>query len=61
MNSELILALNALEAEKHINKELMFEALETALITAYKKNFGSGYNCFAAVKREPGDMRVYCA
>ena len=61
MNSELILALNALEAEKHINKELMFEALETALITAYKKNFGSGYNCFAAVNRETGDMRVYCA
>lgn len=60
MNSELILALDALEKEKHIKKEIMFEALEAALVTAYKKNFGSGYNCFAEVNRETGDMRVYC-
>lgn len=60
MNNELILALDALEKEKHIKKEVMFEALETALVAAYKKNFGSGYNCFAEVNRENGDMRVYC-
>ena len=60
MNSELITALNALESEKHIKKEIMFEALETALATAYKKNFGAGYNCSAEVNRENGDMRVYC-
>lgn len=61
MNKELILALDALEQEKRIKKEVMFEALEAALITAYKKNFGSGYNCFAEVNRENGDMRVYCS
>ena len=60
MNKELILALDALEQEKRIKKEVMFEALEAALVTAYKKNFGSGYNCFAEVNRENGDMRVYC-
>ena len=60
MNSELILALDALEKEKRIKKEVMFEALEAALVTAYKKNFGSGFNCFAEVNRETGDMRVYC-
>ena len=60
MNNELILALDALEKEKRIKKEVMFEALEAALVTAYKKNFGSGYNCFAEVNRETGDMRVYC-
>ena len=60
MNKELILALEALEQEKRIKKEVMFEALEAALVTAYKKNFGSGYNCFAEVNRETGDMRVYC-
>ncbi len=60
MNSELILALDALEKTKNIKKEIMFEALEAALITAYKKNFGPGYNCFADVNRETGDMRVYC-
>ena len=46
MNNELILALDALEKEKRIKKEIMFEALEAALVTAYKKNFGSNYNCF---------------
>ena len=60
MNSELILALEALEKEKNIKKDVMFDALEAALVTAYKKNFGSGYNCFADVNRETGDMRVYC-
>ncbi len=60
MNSELILALEALESEKRIKKEIMFDALETALVTAYKKNFGANYNCFAEVNRETGDMRVYC-
>lgn len=60
MNSELILALEALESEKRIQKEIMFDALETALVTAYKKNFGANYNCFAEVNRETGDMRVYC-
>ncbi len=60
MNKELILALDLLEKEKHIKKDLMFEALEAALVTAYKKNFGANYNCFAEVNRENGDMRVYC-
>lgn len=60
MNSELIMAIDALEKERNINKDIMFEALEAALQTAYKKNFGSGYNCFASVNRETGDMRVYC-
>ncbi len=60
MNKELILALDLLEKEKRIKKDLMFEALEAALVTAYKKNFGANYNCFAEVDRETGDMRVYC-
>lgn len=60
MNKELILAIELLEKEKHIKQEVMFEALESALVTAYKKNFGSSYNCFAEVDRQTGDMRVYC-
>ncbi len=60
MNKELILALDALEKEKNIKKEIMFEALETALATAYKKNFGQGFDCGAEVNRETGDMRVFC-
>ena len=60
-NKELIEALGALEKEKNIPKEVMCEALETALVTAYKKNYGANYNCFATVNRETGAMRVYAA
>lgn len=59
INTDLIEALDALEKEKKISKEVMCEALETALVTAYKKNFGPNYNCAATVDRSTGAMRVY--
>ena len=40
-NKELILALEELEKEKGIKKEYLLEAIETALVTAYKRNFDS--------------------
>ncbi len=58
-NKDLIEALEALEKEKKIPKDVMCEALETALVTAYKKNFGPNYNCEAVVNRDTGAMRVY--
>ncbi|MGM9551780.1 MAG: transcription termination factor NusA [Clostridia bacterium] len=58
-NKELILALEALEKEKNIPKEVMCEALETALVTAYKKNYGSNFICYATVDRNTGAMRVW--
>ena len=38
-NKELILALEELEKEKGIKKEYVLESIETALVTAYKRNF----------------------
>ena len=38
MNLELIGALTELEKERGISKELLLEAIETAIISAYKKN-----------------------
>ena len=38
-NKELIMALEELEEEKGIKKEYLLEAIDTALITAYKRNF----------------------
>ena len=58
-NRELIAALDALEKEKNISKEVMCEALETALITAYKKNYGPNFVCYATVDRKSGAMRVW--
>ena len=44
MSSELFQAINLLEEEKGIDKEVLLEALEAALISAYKKNFKSANN-----------------
>ena len=44
MSAELIHALDQLEKEKGIEKEVLIEAIEAALISAYKRNFGSTQN-----------------
>jgi len=44
MSSDLIEALLALEKEKGIKKEVLIEALEAALISAYKRNFNQAQN-----------------
>ena len=42
--SELILALDVLEKEKGIDKEVIFEAIETSLVSAYKTNYDKEEN-----------------
>lgn len=59
MSAELIHALGQLEKEKGINKEVLLEAIEAALISAYKRNFGSSQNVKVVMDRENGDIRVY--
>ncbi|MEG0662730.1 MAG: NusA N-terminal domain-containing protein, partial [Anaerovoracaceae bacterium] len=41
MNKEFIEAIDQLEKEKGISKELLFDAIESALMSAYKKNYGA--------------------
>ena len=41
MNKEFFEALEELSVEKGINKEYLLDAIESALVTAYKKNFNS--------------------
>ncbi len=59
MNKELLLALEQLEKEKGISKEALLETIETALITAYKKNFPFSSSARVAIDRETGDVHVY--
>ncbi len=59
MNKEFIEALNELEREKGIAKEIIFEAIEAALISAYKKNFGSKQNVDVLMERDTGVVKVY--
>ncbi|OPX46219.1 hypothetical protein CLHUN_00350 [Ruminiclostridium hungatei] len=59
MSAELILALEQLEKEKGIKKEIIIEAIEAALISAYKKNFGSAMNVKVNIDRITGDVKVF--
>ena len=61
MNLELIGALKELEKERGISKDLLIEAIETAIISAYKKNYGASSSSSARVElnEQSGDIRVY--
>ena len=61
MNAELIEALRLLEKERGIDAEVLFEAIEEALVSAYKKEFEAKTtdNIRAEVDRETGEMRVF--
>ena len=58
-NKELILALEELEKEKGIKKEYLLEAIETALVTAYKRNFDSLENVRVEMDNQTGATHVY--
>ncbi len=59
MNTEFIEALEEIEREKGISKDIIFEALESALISSYKKNFGSSQNVEVEINKENGNIGVY--
>ena len=59
MGVELIRALEQLEREKGVEKEVLIEAIEIALITAYKRNFGSTQEVRISFDKETGDVRVF--
>ena len=58
-SSELITAMDELEKEKGIKKEYLLEAIETALVTAYKRNFDSAENVKITMDKETGEIHVY--
>ena len=59
MNKEFIAAIEQIEKSKGISKDIIFEAIESALISAYKKNYGSNQNVRVDIDGETGDIRVY--
>ncbi len=59
MNSEFIEAVNALSKERGISKNILFDAIEAALISAYKRNFGSAQNVKVSIDRDNGETHVY--
>ena len=59
MNEELITALADICKEKGIDKDVILDALEAALIAAYKRNFQSAQNVCVELDRETGKIAVY--
>ncbi len=58
-STELILALEDLEKENGIPKEYLLESIETALVTAYKRNFDSAENVKVTMDSKTGEIHVY--
>ena len=56
---ELIEALNQIEKEKDISKDILLEALENSLVAACKNNFGRADNIKVNIDRKTGEVGVY--
>lgn len=59
MNAEFMQAFEQLGKEKGIAPEILFDAIEAALISAYKRNFSSAQNVRVALDRDTGEIHVY--
>ena len=58
-NSDLIDALNQIEKEKGISKEILLEALENSLLVACKNHYGKSDNILVNINRETGNVAVF--
>ncbi|AYF54808.1 transcription termination/antitermination protein NusA [Clostridium botulinum C] len=63
MNAEFIEALREIVKEKGIEEQLLFDTVEDALVSAYKKNYakvgGNSQNVKVTIDRENGEIHVY--
>ena len=60
MNSkEFKLAVENLSKEKGIDKDVIFDAMELALTSAYKKNYHSLSNVRVDINRETGEIKIF--
>ena len=58
-NKELVIALEELEKEKGIKKSYLIESIETALLTAYKRNFDAKENVKVVMDDITGAAHIY--
>ncbi len=59
MNSEVIQALTQLEKERGIPRDALLEAIEVALVSAFKRNYGSSQNVRVKIDPDTGEINVY--
>ena len=58
-SNEFLEALTELEKEKGVSKESVLEAIELAMLAAYKKNYGEDENVEVVIDRESGEIKVF--
>jgi transcription termination/antitermination protein NusA len=61
MRSDFMLAINQLCAERKLSPDVVLEAVEASLISAYKRNFGATANIEVHIEQDTGDVRVFAA
>jgi len=59
MNGEFLQAIEQIAKEKGIKEDVLFDAIDAALVTAYKKNYGTSQNVKVAINRQNGDVDVF--
>lgn len=59
MNEEFLAALDEIERDKGISKDVLFDAIEAALVSAYKRNFNTAANVRVHINRDSGSIKVY--
>lgn len=59
MSKELLDALDVLEKEKGVKREIVIDALEAALSSAYKRNYGQAQNVVVDFDEKKGNVHVY--
>lgn len=59
MSGEFLEAIEQICHEKGIDKDVLLEAIEAALVSAYKKNFGSAPNVKVVIDRQTGVVKVF--
>ena len=59
MKTEFVMAINQICSERNLPQEVIFEAIESALVSAYKRNYGTGPNIKAIIDFNTGEPHVY--
>lgn len=59
MKSDFLLAIGQLAAEKNLSKDIVFEAVEAALTSAYRREGENAPNVYVRIDPETGDISAY--
>src|SRR5690606_28805303 len=58
--SEILRIVDAIHRDKNINKEIVFEGIEAALVSALKKHYGEEAEIIVAIDRQSGNVSATC-